>query len=226
VTLRLERRGDRERILAAMARDAAHELATPLASMRGWLELLRDRGDPVIAEALPHIEGDIERLERVALRIERIGQPPRRDPVEPVAVARQVVAYFAARMPTLAHPIDLRIEGGGDGCTVPGDAVLLEWALESVVNNAIDALAGRGGAIVVGVDAPSADAVRVRVADDGPGVPRALREKVFSPGFSTKESASGMGLALSRRIVESGHGGRLRLAPSDTGAVFEMLLPR
>ena len=106
-----------------------------------------------------------------------------------------------------------------------GDRVLLEWAIESLVKNSIDALAGRGGSIVVGVEAQAGGGVRVRVADDGPGVPRELRRKIFSAGFSTKESGWGIGLALTRRIVESGHGGRLRLAPSDTGAVFEIVLP-
>ncbi|HEX7546462.1 MAG TPA: ATP-binding protein, partial [Gemmatimonadaceae bacterium] len=98
-------------------------------------------------------------------------------------------------------------------------------AIESLVKNAIDALAGRGGGIVVGVDSMPGGGVRVRVADDGPGVPRELRRKIFSAGFSTKESGWGIGLALTRRIVEAGHGGRLRLAPADTGAVFEIVLP-
>jgi signal transduction histidine kinase len=193
--------------------------------MHGWIELLRERDDPMIAQALPHMESDIERLERVAHRFERIGRPPRRDAVDVSDVARHVVAYFAARVPTLAHPIALRLEGADTKFTIAGDRVLLEWAIESLVKNAIDALAGRGGSIVVGVEPVPGGGVRVRVADDGPGVPRELRRKIFSAGFSTKESGWGLGLALTRRIIETGHGGRIQLVPSDRGAVFDIVLP-
>lgn len=225
VMMRSESAADRERIFAGMARESAHQLGTPLSSMHGWIELLRERDDPMIAQALPHMESDIERLERVAHRFERIGRPPRRDQLDVVEVARNVVSYFSARVPTLAHPIAIRLDAADGAATVAGDRVLLEWAIESLVKNSIDALAGRGGSIAVGVEAMPGGGVRVRVADDGPGVPSQLRRKIFSAGFSTKESGWGIGLALTRRIVEAGHGGRLRLASSDAGAVFEIVLP-
>jgi signal transduction histidine kinase len=225
VMLRSESHADRERIFAGMARESAHQLGTPLSSMHGWIELLRERDDPMIAQALPHMESDIVRLERVAHRFERIGRPPRRDAVDVVEVTRQVVSYFSARVPTLAHPVSIRLDAAAWDSPIVGDRVLLEWAIESLVKNAIDALAGRGGSIVVGVEPVPGGGVRVRVADDGPGVPRDLRRKIFSAGFSTKESGWGIGLALTRRIVEEGHGGRLLLVPSDKGAVFDIVLP-
>ena len=225
VMLRAESHADRERIFAGMAREAAHQLGTPLSSMHGWIELLRERDDPMIAQALPHMEGDIVRLERVAHRFERIGRPPRTDMVDVVEVARHVVNYFAARVPTLAHPIVIAMEAPGWDFPVVGDRVLLEWAIESLVKNAIDALAGRGGTITVGVQPVDGGGIRIRVADNGPGVPRDLRAKIFSAGFSTKESGWGIGLALTRRIVETGHRGRLLLVPSETGAVFDIILP-
>ena len=225
VMLRSESHADRERIFAGMARESAHQLGTPLSSMHGWIELLRERDDPMIAQALPHMESDIERLERVAHRFERIGRPPRRDAVDVVEVTRQVVSYFSARVPTLAHPVSIRLDAAGWDSSIVGDRVLLEWAIESLVKNAIDALAGRGGSIAVGVEPVPGGGVRVRVADNGPGVPRDLRRKIFSAGFSTKESGWGIGLALTRRIVEEGHGGRLLLVPSDKGAVFDIVLP-
>jgi signal transduction histidine kinase len=225
VMLRSESHADRERIFAGMAREAAHQLGTPLSSMHGWIELLRERDDLMIAQALSHMESDIERLERVAHRFERIGRPSRRDVVNVVGVARQVVSYFSLRIPTLANPVAIRLDAPGADYPVVGDRVLLEWAIESLVKNAIDALAGRGGSIVVAVEPISGGGVRVRVADNGPGVPRELRGKIFSAGFSTKESGWGIGLALTRRIVEAGHGGRLQLTPSEKGAVFDIVLP-
>jgi signal transduction histidine kinase len=219
-------RAERERLWAGMARESAHQLGTPLSSLHGWLELLREReADPVVAQALPHMQGDIERLERVSHRFERIGRPPRTDAVDVSDVASQVVAYFAERVPTLAEAIHLRVERADGPLTVPGDRVLLEWAVESLVKNAIDALAGRGGTVVVNVQPVAGSAVRVRVSDDGPGIPRELRAKIFSAGFTTKERGWGIGLALTRRIVEENHRGRLVLAPSDRGAVFDIILP-
>ena len=105
-----------------------------------------------------------------------------------------------------------------------GDPVLLEWAVEVLTKNAIDALAGRGGAIRVSADRSKRRRRHVRVADDGPGIPRELRGRVFEPGFSTKKSGWGIGLSLAKRIVEENHGGRLMLLPTEQGATFEIIL--
>jgi signal transduction histidine kinase len=223
--IRTRGRAERERVWAGMARESAHQLGTPLTSLSGWLELLRERdADPLTGSALAHMGSDLERLERVAHRFERIGRPPRKDRVDVGALAERVAAYFRARVPTLAHTIVVTSASPPHPLTVEGDEVLLEWALEALVKNAIDALAGRGGRVDVSA-APLADAgVRIRVADDGLGVPRELRSRVFQAGFSTKERGWGIGLALARRIVEENHGGKLVLAPSDRGATFDVIL--
>lgn len=227
VVLRTRGRVERERVWAGMAREAAHQLGTPLSSLHGWVELLRERagGDAATQSALAHVASDVERLERVAHRFERIGRPPRRDPVNVSDLAAQVTGYFRQRLPTLAHPITIAVDGTSDALTVPGDRVLLEWAVESLVKNAIDALSGRGGAITLSVALGAGGGAVLRVADDGPGIPADLRRRVFAAGFSTKESGWGIGLALARRIVEDAHRGRLTLVPSDRGAVFEINLP-
>src|SRR5207244_2322958 len=98
---------------------------------------------------------------------------------------------------------------------VHGDAVLIEWAVEVLTKNAIDALAGKGGRIRVAARRGVDDAAIITVADDGPGIPRELRSRVFEPGFSTKKSGWGIGLSLAKRIVEENHGGRLALAPTE-----------
>ncbi|HVZ48522.1 MAG TPA: HAMP domain-containing sensor histidine kinase [Gemmatimonadaceae bacterium] len=227
VVLRTRSRADRERVWAGMAREAAHQLGTPLSSLSGWVELLRDHaaGDARLGSALPHIAGDVERLERVAHRFERIGRPPKREPVDVTAVVTQLAAYFRERLPTLAHAITIGVTGTTDALVVPGDRVLLEWAIESLVKNAVDALSGRGGAITISLGVAAGGGVTVRVADDGPGIPPDMRAKVFAAGFTTKESGWGIGLPLARRIVEEAHGGRLVLVPSDRGAVFDVILP-
>lgn len=216
---------DRERVWAGMARESAHQLGTPLSSLGGWIELLREQEvDQLTGKALDHMEGDLMRLERVAHRFERIGRPPRRETVDLAQIAERVANYFRARVPSLAHSvvIDTRLEEGG--APMQGDAVLLEWALESLLKNAIDALAGRGGRVQVTVE-KTPEAVRLAVADDGPGVPRELRRKVFDAGFSTKQHGWGLGLALTRRIVRESHNGTIALLPTDRGATFQIIFP-
>ena len=223
--IRTRGRAERERVWAGMARESAHQLGTPLSSLSGWIELLREADhDPLTANAVQHMQTDLERLERVAHRFERIGRPPKRDRVDAGELAERVANYFRSRAPTLARAVRVSSTRPPQPLVVHGDAVLLEWALEVLVKNALDALAGRGGNLDISA-APLADGgVRIRVADDGPGVPRELRGRIFEAGFSTKERGWGIGLSLARRIVEDNHGGRLVLVPTDRGATFDVIL--
>ena len=222
--VRTRGRADREKVWAGMARESAHQLGTPLSSLSGWLELLSEReDDPLAAQAVQHMRGDLDRLERVAHRFERIGRPPRRDPVDVRQLVDTVGGYFRARVPTLAHAVEIAASGGDEALMVHGDAVLLEWALEVLMKNSVDALAGRGGRIYI-TSARVPEGVRIRVADDGPGIPREIRAHVFEAGFSTKDRGWGVGLSLARRIVEENHGGQLLLVPSPRGATFDVIL--
>jgi len=216
----------RDRLWVAMARESAHQLGTPLMSLTGWIAYLRENPGTPVGELADHLEADAERLERVARRFERIGRPARREPVGLGAVAERVVSYFRPRLPTLASPVSLSLLATGPGPAALGDPVLVEWALEAVIKNAIDALSGRGGRIEVRVDVAGASA-RVTVRDDGPGLPPEVRARLFEPGGSTKAGGWGIGLALARRIVEQQHGGRLayRPPPGGSGAEFVLEFP-
>lgn len=217
---------ERERVWAGMARESAHQLGTPLSSLSGWIELLEERGtDEPTHAALQQMRVDLVRLDRVAHRFERIGREPRRDTVDVAALVDRLGNYFRQRVPTLKHAVTIDIRPPDEPFTVLGDAVLLEWSLEVLVKNAVDALAGRGGRISLATVHRPEGGARITVADDGPGVPREVRGRIFEPGFSTKKSGWGIGLSLARRIVEENHGGTLRLAPSDRGASFEIILP-
>jgi signal transduction histidine kinase len=222
--LRTRGRADREQIWAGMARESAHQLGTPLSSISGWIELLREtEPEATTVAAIDHMEADLERLKRVAHRFERIGRPPRQEAVDLGALVDRVAAYFRARVPTLAQRVTVSSSHQGD-LVIQGDAVLLEWALESLAKNAIDALAGRDGKVEISAEAMPEGRVRVRVSDNGPGVPREIRNQIFDPGFSTKEKGWGIGLSLARRIVRDSHGGELVLVPSERGATFDMVL--
>jgi signal transduction histidine kinase len=222
--LRTRGRADREQIWSGMARESAHQLGTPLSSISGWIELLREtEPEATTVAALDHMEADLERLKRVAHRFERIGRPPRQEAVDLGILVDRVAAYFRARVPTLAQRVTVSSSHMGD-LVVQGDPVLLEWALESLAKNAIDALAGRDGKVEISAESLPEGRVRVRVSDDGPGVPREIRNQIFDPGFSTKEKGWGIGLSLARRIVRDSHGGELLLVPSERGATFDMVL--
>lgn len=225
--LRARDNAERERVWAGMARESAHQLGTPLSSLSGWIELIEERahvGDPTLEAAVGHMRGDLQRLDRVAHRFERIGRPPRRERLDAAALAERVARYFQVRVPSLAQAVRIDLVREPAPLEIDGDPVLLEWALESIVKNAVDALAGHGGRIEIRAERLPEGAVRLRVADDGPGVPRELRSRIFAAGVSTKSGGWGIGLTLARRIVEEGHGGRLLLVPSDRGATFDVIL--
>ncbi|MDH4133143.1 MAG: HAMP domain-containing histidine kinase [Gemmatimonadota bacterium] len=215
--------GERDRLWVAMAREAAHQMGTPLMSLQGWIEQLRSRAMPPPAIA-DHLTDDAERLTRVAQRFERIGHPIRREPIDLRAMAAAVAEYFQPRLPRRANSIRLGVEPGEDSPIVRGDPILLEWALESLVRNAIDALQGREGTITLRVGREPA-AATVRVVDDGPGIPSDLRRQVFAPGVTTKSGGWGIGLALARRVVEDSHGGELVLESPERGASFLLRIP-
>ncbi len=217
------RSAQRDRMWVAMAREAAHQMGTPLTSLQGWIEQLRAEGlsREKIAEFL---DADAERLQRVAQRFERIGNPARRDPIALGAMAERVANYFRPRLPKHNNAITLEVRASRAGPNILGDSVLLEWALEALVKNAIDALQGRDGMIVIAAEADPHGAV-MRVSDDGPGVPREIRRTLFTPGVTTKRGGWGIGLALVRRVIEEAHGGQIALETAERGTTFVMHFP-
>lgn len=223
-------RTERERIWAAMARESAHQMGTPLSSLAGWVEILRlPSGEREGLTSLPTVaaemEADLDRLEKVSRRFEWIGRPVRREAVDVRALLRGLERYVRVRLPQLGRSVELDVDVPEGLPAALGNAVLLEWALENLVKNALDALAGSGGTIQVSAGAVSPRRLEIRVADDGPGVAPAVRKQIFQPGVSTKKGGWGVGLSLARRIVEDVHGGRLALAPTERGATFVISLP-
>jgi C4-dicarboxylate-specific signal transduction histidine kinase len=160
----------------------------------------------------------------VAQRFERIGRPARTERVALGALAERVAAYFGPRLPQHANRIELKVAAPAAGPQIRGDPILLEWALEALIRNAVDALVGRGGKITVDIQGSNGSAA-ITVTDDGPGVPIDVRSTLFNPGVSTKPGGWGIGLALARRIVEDVHGGQLHLLTTSAGAAFRADLP-
>jgi signal transduction histidine kinase len=228
--IRHNQRTERERIWAAMARESAHQMGTPLSSLAGWVEILRlpqeEREEMVsLPGAAAEMEADLDRLEKVSRRFEWIGRPVQLGPVELRPLVRVLERYVRVRLPHLGRSVELEVAVAPDTPPILGNAILLEWALENLVKNALDALAGAGGSIRVEAEPHGRRRVEVRVVDDGPGVAPAVRASIFDAGVTTKKGGWGVGLSLARRIAEDVHGGRLILEPSERGARFVMILP-
>jgi signal transduction histidine kinase len=231
LVVQTQRRAEGERAWTAMARELAHQLGTPLSSLQGWLEVLRlphpERpGDLDDAEIATSIEEDLERLEKVSHRFELIGTEPDLESLSVRQVVSDLEQYLAARIPRLAKKsVDLVVDIPPGLPRVKGNEVLLFWALENVVKNALDALAGRGGKITIYARYIGGKWVSLRVRDTGPGVPSEIRAKIFEPGVSSKSGGWGVGLALSRRIVEGVHSGRIELLETEEGTTIQIRLP-
>ncbi len=211
------RRSEQSSLWVGMAKEAAHQLGTPLSSMIGWVELLRLGGAVEPETVADELERDVDRLRRVADRFEKIGSRPDLTPTPLRPVLDGVADYVRRRVPTSGPPVEITVEAPPD-LVVPLNAELFEWVVENLLKNALDALDGLPGPHRIAVRAArDGDRVVVDVADTGKGMDRATARHVFRPGFSTKRRGWGLGLSLARRIVEDYHGGALAVWASRPG---------
>ncbi|MEL7361385.1 MAG: HAMP domain-containing sensor histidine kinase [Bacteroidota bacterium] len=210
------RRNEQSSLWVGMAKEAAHQLGTPLSSMMGWIELLRLQNDEDEATlmAADELDKDVERLKRVADRFQKIGSVPEVRPQVVAPVVENVAAYVRRRVPQQGRSVTVET-------AVPADLVaelnpdLFEWVIENLLKNALDAMPGDGTISVTG--SRVGDAVVLDVRDTGKGMDRATARHVFRPGFSTKKRGWGLGLSLAKRIVEDYHGGTLTLLDTKPG---------
>lgn len=231
VVIRFQRKADEDQAWTAMARELAHQLGTPISSLQGWLELLRlgpDRrpGGLTEDEIAREIAQDLERLERVSRRFELIGRDTELEVLALGKVIRSMESYLRSRIPRLGAEVRLDVEMERSLPPVRGNAVLLAWALENLVKNALDALAGKGGIITIEAFTDDGGHVVLQVGDTGPGVDPAIGDRLFNPGVSTKSGGWGVGLSLTQRIVQRIHGGSIELhRTGPDGTVFRIRLP-
>ena len=166
------------------------------------------------------------RLERISHRFELIGLDPDLETLDIREVVRDLEQYLQARLPRLASGVLLVVDVPKNMPEILGSEVLLSWALENVVKNALDALAGRGGEIRLKVRRGPSGWLHLRIQDTGPGVDPEVRDSIFEPGVSGKARGWGVGLTLTRRIIEVTHKGHIFLLDNEgEGAIFEIRLP-
>jgi signal transduction histidine kinase len=210
-----------------MAKETAHQLGTPLSSLLGWVELLRAHVDSAppggnveirreeLGETLDDMDRDIERLSRVAQRFSQIGSAPQLQLQDVTPVVREAVQYVRRRLPQ--GDIEIR-EHYGEVPPINLNRELIEWAVENLLSNAVDALDKRPGLVEVSVERRAeTEEVEITVGDNGRGMNREQQRRAFETGYSTKRRGWGLGLALSRRVVQEYHAGRLEIRHSAPG---------
>ena len=228
--LRYLKLSEQRSIWVGLAKETAHQLGTPLSAMLGWMQVIRDRatekGYDDIRASVDEMEVDLARLNKVTERFSKIGSTPELVATDLQPVLERTVEYFEKRLPSLRSKSVIALDYQATNA-IRGNEGLLEWVFENLIKNAIDALGESGGHIdIKATDDASKKFVDVTVHDTGRGIPGALRDDVFRPGFTTKRRGWGLGLALSRRIVEEYHGGSIRLLESRPGkTTFLVRLP-
>ncbi len=221
------RRSEQSNLWVGMAKEAAHQLGTPISSLMGWTEVLRaqDNVSSQQLQAYDEIERDTERLSRVAGRFSDIGSLPKLEnqPVAPVLDG--ITEYIRSRLPQSGKIIKLKTQFGDD-MNAPVNADLFEWVIENLLKNAVDAIEADRGSIDVSANAEG-NMIRIDVTDSGKGIDRRNWKNVFRPGYSTKRRGWGLGLSLAKRIVEDYHGGTIQLLQSrpDQGSTFRVEIP-
>jgi two-component system, NtrC family, sensor histidine kinase KinB len=217
-------------IWIGLAKETAHQLGTPISSLLGWVELLRERQletasrqgkveleDAFFREVLDEMEHDAERLQKVALRFGQVGSLPRLEVQDVAPIVSEAVRYFRRRLPHLGKDVEIRERYD----LVPPVSVnkeLIEWVVENVLKNAVDATDRRKGRIDVDVvRRRETESVEIRVSDQGRGMTPAEVKLAFDPGFTTKQRGWGLGLTLAKRIVEEYHGGHIWVERSQPG---------
>jgi two-component sensor histidine kinase len=215
------RRSEQSSLWVGMAKEAAHQLGTPISSLMGWTQLLRadSLSQERKGEALDEIESDIERLQRVAGRFSDIGSMPKLEAQPLARPVERTAEYIRRRLPRAAQ-LDVDVDPQVEALL---NEDLFEWVVENLLKNALDADAA---AVTVRGFREGEQAV-LEVEDDGGGIERSQWKNVFRPGYSTKKRGWGLGLSLARRVVEDYHGGTLAISRSrpGEGTTFRLELP-
>lgn len=215
------KRAEQNRVWVGLSKETAHQLGTPISSLMAWTAVLKEKypGD----ELVPEMEHDVARLQRVAERFSKIGSMPEPVAEDLVAVIEGVVEYMKRRSPA---KVEYRLELPRRPLLVRMNAPLIEWVVENLCKNAVDAMDGCGK-ITVTVS-QSGERAFVDVEDTGKGIPRSLRRKVFAPGYTTKKRGWGLGLSLAKRIMQEYHKGRIYVRKSvpGVGTTFRLELKK
>ena len=196
------------KLWAGMAKETAHQIGTPLSSLIGWLEIMK--ADNVDETTVSEIEKDIVRLQTITERFSKIGSEPVLETRDIIVETQESYDYLQSRF---SKQIEFSFKAPKKPILVSMNPALHSWTIENLVKNAIDAMKGKGKlAVIIDEDAKY---VKIKVSDSGKGIPKNQFKSIFEPGFTTKKRGWGLGLSLTKRIVEEYHKGKIRVLSSE-----------
>ncbi len=210
------RKSEEEKIWNSLARETAHQLATPLSSLSGWLEAFKGKISDDIYEG---IREDTKRMNEVLEKFSRIGLPPRLVKKEPIETIKKSIDYMKKR----AHKNIVFYEKFKPLPVIKFDDILLGWAVENILKNGLDAIGAEKGKITI--KTYTAEDAVIEISDSGKGIKKG--KEIFKPGYTTKKYGWGLGLVLTKRIIENYHKGKLMLKKTGSrGTTFQILIPK
>ena len=201
---------EQNRLWAAMAKETAHQIGTPLTSMMGWITLLKEKQKN--SEPLLEIEKDIERLNVITDRFSKVGSNPELTLSDLNETISQTVNYLQKRS---SEYVQFKLELPNNKITIPFNTQLISWTLENLIKNGIDAMKGKG-TLCISVKELEQQ-VEILISDTGTGMTKEVTSKIFDPGFTTKSRGWGLGLSLARRIIVDFHQGKISVVKSTIG---------
>lgn len=222
ITMLTAQRSEQNRLWVGLSKETAHQLGTPISSLNAWQQLLADKYPD--DEYVPQMKRDIERLQLIADRFQKIGSEPDLQAQNVVPVIESAVSYMRTRTSSRITIDDSALQNVER--TVMLNAPLLRWVFENLLKNAVDAISGEG-TISLQIHENEHD-VMLDISDTGKGIESAAQRRIFEPGFTSKERGWGLGLPLAKRIVEQYHGGKLLLKQSQPGigTTFRIVLKK
>lgn len=198
------------KLWAGMAKETAHQIGTPLSSLIGWVEILK--ADNVEETTIVEIEKDIDRLQTITERFSKIGSEPKLENKDVIEETQKSCDYLQSRF---SKQVEFSFNAPKEPIMVLMNPTLHSWTIENLVKNAIDAMKGRGKLALEIIQ--EGDLVKINVSDTGNGIPKNQFKSVFEPGFTTKKRGWGLGLSLTKRIVEEYHKGTIKVLNSEMG---------
>ncbi|MEQ8580295.1 MAG: HAMP domain-containing sensor histidine kinase [Marinoscillum sp.] len=216
------RTAEQNRVWVGLAKETAHQLGTPLSSLIAWVEYFKETF-PDQKDVFLELQKDVDRLEMITERFSNIGSVPQLRPERVFDLVSEVVKYLEKRISTKVSMTVQAFPNEEITCSI--NRPLFAWVVENIVKNAVDAMVGKG-AITIKIMKVSDGRVAVDISDTGKGIAKNRLTQVFKPGYTTKKRGWGLGLALTKRIVENYHGGRIFVKDSELnkGTTFRILL--
>ncbi len=217
------RNNEKKHIWVGMARETAHQLGTPVSALMGWVDWLKNHPDKT-EEIIPEMEADLQRLEQIGRRFSKMGSKSDFEELDLSERVEKIVNYLTKRLPSIGKKVKL-VNDIQPGIFIKANGSLLAWSIENIIRNGIDAIEREDGMISISLK-KDVDGIKIRIEDNGKGIPKKDWKNIFRPGFSTKQTGWGLGLSLSSRIVEEIHSGSLKVISSsfDTGTIIEISL--